>query len=207
MADSVMGKNEKIEINPDKRKVDNILSGDNVEWARFVEKYTDWIFGLAIKLCRKPGATIKKYGELKNIETGEKYIYTEDEQDAYLWIMEELKKKLKFYTGKNGARLSTYIYTLLKSDNLKIDYYRHVYGDNRKIPNILSDTSETEKNVFVLLCREKSLEYIARKVGISREDVEYLEKIIKEKLIKVEQDYKLIPKTKKKCGINRCTKR
>ena len=151
----------------DRRFVRKILRGDKRAWAQFVDQYTDWVYYRANKW------------------TGRGCQYREELHDAYLWIMEQVRKKLKFYTGKRGATLSTYVWWILESRGLFADFLRWKYGDPRKIPKILQEATEEEKKVFVQLRMRKEIEQIASGIDVPMEEAEVLVRRVIERLISV----------------------
>jgi len=179
----------------DKEIVRRILKGDERAWAQFVDRFTDWVFYRAKELCRKGGKFSQKYGEIKSKVTGKTYTYTEEELEVYIWIMKQLKNKLRSYTGKRGASLSTYIWAVLNSRHLFVDFLRWKYGDPRKIPKVLEDAPEEENKAFVLLRRRKTVEQIVLETGLSIGETEGIIKRIIEKLRSVGLEDMVLPFT------------
>ncbi|MFQ5753226.1 MAG: hypothetical protein ACE5HI_14635, partial [bacterium] len=98
------GKEENKLKNEDaKAFVRRILKGDEQTWAEFVDRFTDWVFYTTNKWTDRPGS-VTEWTErrvVQNRSSGKEYSYTEEALDTYLWILEQLRKKLKLYTGKH----------------------------------------------------------------------------------------------------------
>lgn len=173
--------------------VHRILSGDENAWANFVDCYTDWVFYTANQWTIRPGQA-QKWNELrifKKRESDRKYTYSEEALDVYIWIMDQLRKKLNNYTGKSA--LSTYVWALLHSRYLFVDFLRWKYGDPRKIPNALKSASRKEKKVFILLRMRKSMEQVAMEMKTSIQEAEALSKEVVEILRKAGLEDMVLP--------------
>lgn len=179
----------------DRRLVSEILKGGKQAWDEFVNHYTDWVFYTAYQWTKRAGSYHDKdEGRvIKDEKTDMVHTYPEETHDAYIWIIEQLKNKLKFYTGKQGASLSTYIWTVLNSNGFKVDYLRWKYGDPRKIPMVLKEASEQEKTVFILMRQRKAIEQIAAKLDVALERANDLTRSVLEKLIKNGLAYMVMP--------------
>jgi DNA-directed RNA polymerase specialized sigma24 family protein len=178
---------------PDREFVNQILSGDQKAWAQFVDQFTDRVFYVAnqwTKSSDSENISVRKYLMQSN-KTGEKYTYTEEAEDAYLWIMDQLRNKLQSYRGE--SRLSTYIWSILHHDWLKNDYLRWKYGDKRKIPKVLKNVPDLEKQVFIRLRWKKNIEKIASELSISIALVEELQEKIMSKLRRAGQEDMITP--------------
>lgn len=90
--------------------------------------------------------------------------------------------------------MSTYIWTVLHSRNLFVDYVRWKRGEPGKIPKVLQDAPEIEQKVFVFMRMRKSIEQIASRLKVSVEEATELANSVLEKLIKAGlQDMVLTP--------------
>jgi hypothetical protein len=117
--------------------VAKIALDDDVAWEGFVEKYTDWVLYKAKKWCvahcpysegqcfcglthismQRKGKTIKT--DLPECDEG---------LDTYIWVFEQLRRRIKTYSGKNECLLSTFVWTILNSHELYVDWLRWKYG-------------------------------------------------------------------------------
>ena len=181
-----------IDLQQDMEFVKSILDGEENTWHQFVEEYTDWVFYSANHFTRRK-AVDSREGKRAVYDTDgkEKYTYTEEAADAYLWIFEQLKKKLKKYAGK--IPLSLYIWIILdvkqKKHFLKLDYYKWRYGNAQYIPSVIQQQDEELQEVFKLLRKRKSEEKIALKLGMTLERAADYVAQITEILIKEESIY------------------
>lgn len=119
--------------------VTRIERGDADAWESFVNAYTAWALYRARRWCRehcphrRAGAICALMTVARQMEgTGGPPPPGGDEcgdgLDSYIWILEQLRKKIRRYTGKNNSRLSTYIWTVLNSRELYVDWLRWKYG-------------------------------------------------------------------------------
>lgn len=118
--------------------VARIERGDAAAWESFVNDYTAWALYRAQRWCRehcphrRAGASCALITVARQMEgTGVPRPDGDecgDGLDSYIWILEQLRKKIRRYTGKNNSRLSTYIWTVLNSRELYVDWLRWKYG-------------------------------------------------------------------------------
>ena len=124
-------------VNEDSQFVDGIAKGSAPVWEEFVRQYTGWTLYRASAWCEKHCA--HRYSGLEcGIRSvslrmdGQKSATRGDEcdegMDTYIWIMEQLRKRIMRYTGRNGSRLSTFVWTVLNSKELYVDWIRWKYG-------------------------------------------------------------------------------
>jgi len=180
----------------DKAFVRRILNGDGQAWAEFVDRYTDWVFYVANQWTTRPDSAPDWAGrrKMRSRKTGKNYFYSEDTLEVYLWLMEQLRHKIKSYTGKRGASLASYVWAVLHSKNLFVDFLRWKHGDPRKIPQALREATERERQVFVLLRMRKTVEQIAAEARISPEEAETLTKNVLHKLTVAGLEDMLLPR-------------
>ncbi len=133
-----MEKSEKGTLKGDLLLVARIEQGDAAAWESFVNEYTGWALYRAQRWCgehcpnRRAGASCALITVARRMEGigGPRPDADEcgDGLDSYIWILEQLRKKIRRYTGKNNSRLSTYIWTVLNSRELYVDWLRWKYG-------------------------------------------------------------------------------
>lgn len=131
-----------VDLNPDKVERDvelvtRITQGDETAWAQFVESFTDWALYKAREWCvghcgYKAGGRICGLLNLSRQREGRqgRFDLSECDEglDSYIWIFDQLRNRIKKYSGKNNCLLSTYVWTILNSREMKIDWLRWKYG-------------------------------------------------------------------------------
>ncbi len=117
--------------------VGKIVADDEKAWEKFVESYTDWTLYKAKEWCVKHcGYSAGTYfcGLLSlSIQRGggspsSMLPECDEGMDTYIWIFEQLKRRIKKYSGKNNCLLSTFVWTILNSREFYIDWLRWKYG-------------------------------------------------------------------------------
>lgn len=124
-------------LDSDKKLVSDILSGSGGAWEEFVERYTDWALYKAkewcVDHCRYPAGlylcglmSISLQREGRRPKGG--LPECDEGLDTYIWIFDQLKNRIGKYTGRNDCLLSTFVWTILNSRELYIDWLRWKYG-------------------------------------------------------------------------------
>jgi hypothetical protein len=121
----------------DRETVSAIVNGDENAWRGFVDAHTDWVlyksrewckghcqYPAGERLCGLLSLSLQRDGKTPASTLPE----CDDGLDTYIWIFEQLRKKIKKYTGKNGCLLSTYVWTILNSREFHIDWLRWKFG-------------------------------------------------------------------------------
>lgn len=118
--------------------VRQILSGDNKACKQFVEDYTDgvlykvwsWMESHCTYSARKYVCCLLLFQQERKggyVSAGNK-VQCDECMDSYIWVFEYLKKKLKAYKGKNNCSLRTYVWSVINSHSMYIDWLRWRYG-------------------------------------------------------------------------------
>jgi len=124
-------------LDSDLSLVSRISGGDTAAWEEFVERYTDWALYKAREWCvdhceHSAGTYFCGLTSLSLQRDGKQpqtYLPECDEGlDTYIWLFEQLKRRIQKYSGKNGCLLSTFVWTILNSRELYIDWLRWKYG-------------------------------------------------------------------------------
>ncbi len=163
--------------------VGRILRDDESAWSDFVNNYTKNIFLRAKSWTKKsnykPDIDKRSY-PLEGSQN--EIIYTDETIDAYLWILEQLKKnKLKAYKGI--APLEHYINSILADKRFMIECIRKLKG-RIKIPKCLQHSSELYKKIFTLMTQDKHEGQIASILNMSFEKVSEIKNEIRDVLRK-----------------------
>jgi hypothetical protein len=127
-----------VKLEQDARLVAAIDDGDEDAWALFVERFTGWSLYKSREWCFKHCSysaadyfcglqSLQLQREGKTPYGGDRYECDEG-LDTYIWIFEQLKRRVRKYSGKNQCLLSTYVWTLLNSREMYIDWLRWRYG-------------------------------------------------------------------------------
>jgi len=133
--DSATTKNDKLAR--DSELVALITQGDQKAWEMFVENFTNWALYKAREwcvghcpysageyFCGLTSLSLQRQGRQIRSDAME----CDEGLDTYIWIFEQLKRRVARYTGKNDCLLSTYVWTILNSKELHIDWLRWKYG-------------------------------------------------------------------------------
>ncbi|MBI4665756.1 MAG: hypothetical protein HY751_05015 [Nitrospinae bacterium] len=117
--------------------VRRVSEGDGEALRSFVETHTRWALYKTREWCVEhcphraggvfcglTGLSLRLNGKIPQNRLEE----CDEGMDTYLWIFDQLKRKLKTYTGRNGCLLSTYVWTILNSREFYIDWLRWKYG-------------------------------------------------------------------------------
>ncbi|MDH5542854.1 MAG: hypothetical protein OEY64_07815 [Nitrospinota bacterium] len=117
--------------------VSKISDGDGKSWERFVHSYSGWVLYRARKWCEShcPVSMAEAGCGLLSIHRkmeGHPSAYRREEcdegMDIYIWIFQQLQKRVSRYSGRNKSRLSTFVWQILNSRELYIDWLRWRYG-------------------------------------------------------------------------------
>jgi len=114
-----------------------IIQGDDKAWEIFVESFTNWVLFKAKEwcvghcpysageyFCGLTSLSLQRQGQTPRSNAQE----CDEGLDTYIWIFEQLRRRVKKYTGKNDCLLSTFVWTILNSKELHIDWLRWKYG-------------------------------------------------------------------------------
>jgi hypothetical protein len=144
-----MEKSEKSALETDARLVDDIGRGDALAWEEFVRRFTGWALYGASRWCERHCP--HRYADVDcGIKSVSRRVAAEEKRaegaaanyravfsggdecdegmDTYIWIMEQLKKRIMRYTGRNSSRLSTFVWRVLNSREFYVDWLRWKYG-------------------------------------------------------------------------------
>jgi len=115
-----------------------VIVGDQGACQSFVEEYTDWVLYRVRELmkthCSYPANQyLCALLDLKRRRKGGPHLPDDrvrcDEcMDSYIWMFEYLKKRLGSYKGKNNCSLKTYIFSIINSHSMYVDWLRWKYG-------------------------------------------------------------------------------
>jgi hypothetical protein len=121
----------------DREMVSAIVNGDQEAWRKFVDNHTDWVLyksrewcvnhcehSSGERLCGLLSLSLRREGKTPASTLPE----CDEGLDTYIWIFEQIRNRIKKYSGKNGCLLSTYIWTILNSREFHIDWLRWKYG-------------------------------------------------------------------------------
>jgi hypothetical protein len=183
----------------DKEFVARILAGDEKAWAEFVERYTDWVFYKANKWVRREALQSReKKRKLRNLKSEKEYEYSEAALAVYLWLFQQLRNKLRAYTGKGAyenkasASLSTYVWAVLNSNYLFIDYLKWRPG---YLPKAIQKCAANEQKIFIALRMNSPVDQIAMELRLSVQEVLEMKDRLLEKLAMAGQQDLLLPCT------------
>lgn len=175
---------------PDKEFVKQVLADHKEETARFVDRYTDMVLYRVKKwdgrYCPYPTnqcLLTRMYHERKGHRWSGEASSCDNCMDSYLWLFDQLKLKIKGYTGKNGCSLTSFIWNFLHSKEIYIDWKRWKYGRIR-VPKSLDGMTEEEQKVLMLLRFNRDEYSIARELDVSPEQAKELIHDVKTRLIK-----------------------
>jgi len=168
--------------NKDQNWVKQINNGDQHAFHRFVRRFTDLIF---YKACQWTSREIFLANPIdirkrRDPSSGREILWTDETVDAYLWLVNQLKNKLKAYRGK--APLRHFILSIIHSKYLEIDYLRWKDGNPRSLPKLFQDAPEAEKIALRLLRMNKSTEQIATALNCSFTQTQFILNNVIEKL-------------------------
>ncbi len=117
--------------------VSNISGSGEKAWELFVERFTDWVlykskewcashcpYSAGQYFCGLTSLSLQRKGRL--VQTG--IPECDEGLDTYIWIFDQLRRRIKKYTGKNGCLLSTFVWTIMNSREFYIDWLRWKYG-------------------------------------------------------------------------------
>lgn len=125
-------------VNESKELIERISAGDEQACRQFAEAYTNWVLYRVSELmkahCRysaREYICCLKLLQLQNrgIQINEVNKLQCDEcMDSYIWFFQYLKGKLKAYKGINNCSLNTYVWSIINSDTMYVDWLRWKYG-------------------------------------------------------------------------------
>jgi hypothetical protein len=171
----------------DQEFVNRILRGEQQAWAEFVDRFTDWVFYKANRWTRRETfASREETHKRRYIKSEKAREYSEAAVDAYIWIFQQLRNKLRAYSGK--AALSTYVWAVLNAKYLLVDFLRWRYDNPSYLPKAIQVCAEIEQKVFAGLRARKPLEQIAAQLALPVEQVEKIQETLIEKLIAAGQE-------------------
>ena len=117
--------------------VSKISGGDEDAWSAFVEQFTGWVLYKSREWCVKhcqcaSGSYFCGLTSL-SLQIDGRRVKTDlpecDEGlDTYIWLFGQLRRRIRKYTGKNDCLLSTFVWTILNSREIYIDWLRWKYG-------------------------------------------------------------------------------
>lgn len=111
---------------------------------------------------------------------------------SYAWMLEDLcsPDRLARFSGKNGARLTTYFFTIINSVAFYERWKDWRFGRQIRVPSFIRDISPVADQCFRLLYDGVSPEIISQKTGWSLQEIEkILDKIIKELTVRGKLHY------------------
>ncbi len=121
----------------DRKIVEKIVAGDESAWKTFVEQHTGWVLYKSKEWCKghcriSAGDYFCGLTSLWMQTEGNKppsdLPECDEGMDTYIWIFEQLQRRVAKYTGKNDCLLSTYVWTILNAREFYIDWLRWKYG-------------------------------------------------------------------------------
>jgi len=125
-------------IKDDLEFAEKVLTGDESACRRFVEEYTDWVLYRVRDLmkthCSYPANQyICTLLDLRKLRKGAAHasddrIRCDECMDSYIWMFDYLKKRLSSYKGKNNCSLKTYVFSIINSHRIYVDWLRWKYG-------------------------------------------------------------------------------
>ena len=137
MNENVDAEAKKGKVAHDLELIERISNDDDDAWGEFVEQFTDWVlykskewckghcrYSAGQYFCGLTSLSLKRDG--KNIKPD--LPECDEGMDTYIWLFEQLKRRAKKYTGKNDCLLSTFVWTILNSREIHIDWLRWKYG-------------------------------------------------------------------------------
>jgi hypothetical protein len=114
-----------------------ISNNDDQAWEFFVERFTNWTlykskewcvahckYSAGQYFCGLTSLSLQRDGRVPHSNLPE----CDEGLDTYIWIFEQLRRRVKKYTGKNDCLLSTFVWTILNSREFFIDWLRWKYG-------------------------------------------------------------------------------
>ncbi len=129
------GKEQKQLPKADLELVSKIAKGDTQAWERFVLGYSSWVLYRARKWCErhcgKPCANCGLallHSKMEGRTTERREDECDDGMEIYIWIFEQLQKRVVRYSARNNSKLSTFVWRILNSREFYIDWLRWKYG-------------------------------------------------------------------------------
>ena len=118
--------------------VQQVLSGNDDACMEFVNKYTEWVLFKIYELMKahchytaknKICSLLLLQRNIKGGDSLPKYeSQCDDCMDSYIWFFEYIKTKLKSYKGINNCSLKTFVWSIINSHSMYIDWLRWKYG-------------------------------------------------------------------------------
>ncbi len=126
-------------------------------WAEFVEHYSGVVYDQATRWTWREAHY--QHGEKRRVFLFDKEReISEAAQNAYLWLLQQLQLKLRYYERVHEMPLADFVKMNLRSKNLLIDYLRWRDG---YLPKVIEKCTPEEKQVFHGLRLRLSAEEIA----------------------------------------------
>lgn len=118
--------------------IQQILSGDENACSQFVEEHTDWVlykiwelmkthcqYSAFNRICCLRILMTERKGKEGVKDSG---VQCDECMDSYLWCFDYLKTRLKSYKGINNCSLKTYVWSVINSRTMYVDWLRWKYG-------------------------------------------------------------------------------
>ena len=124
-------------VEQDLELVSKISNGDGKAWEEFVLSYSGWVLYRARNWCESHCPVsmaeagcglISVQRKLEGSAGNSRREECDEGMDIYIWIFEQLQKRVSRYAGRNKSRLSTFVWQVLNSRELYIDWLRWRYG-------------------------------------------------------------------------------
>lgn len=124
-------------VEGDLELVSKITVGDPDAWEEFVTRFTGWVVYRSHKWCK-----VHCRYRSQDVQCGLVTVYRwlggsgsfshreecDEGMDTYIWLLEQLRKRITRYRAKNRSRLSTFVWRVLNSKELYVDWLRWKYG-------------------------------------------------------------------------------
>jgi len=116
--------------------VSRIAEADSEAWKEFVHAYSDWALYRAKLFCERhcPVRSPEVRCGVANLHSqmkggpAKRGDECDDGMDTYIWILQQLSRRVTRYTARNDSRLSTFVWSVLNSREFYIDWMRWKYG-------------------------------------------------------------------------------
>lgn len=127
-------------------------------WAEFVDRYAKKVFERATKWTRLD-SYYRRERKRRIVIHREAQEYSDTTLDAFIWIFEHLKFKLRYYEKAEAKHLDAFVAGMLQLKNLRNDYL-----DWRKgyLPKALEKCPKEEKQIFLDLLAKMPADQIAQ---------------------------------------------
>lgn len=175
---------------PDREFVSQVLADNPEAAARFVDRYTDMVLYRVKKwdarYCPYPTnqcLLTRMYHERKGHKWTGEASSCDHCMESYLWLFDQMKLRVRGYSGKNGCSLTSFIWNFLHSKELYIDWKRWKYGRVRSLKSLDGMTDEEQK-VLRMLRFDRDEQAIARELGVTDDRAKELVHDVKSRLIR-----------------------